>query len=248
MELDPLTIVLEITNFLVLLWLLKRFLYKPVKGAIAQRQAALEQGLKDAEEREQKAEVLAQQHQQELEQWAQEKAQQQTELQQQMVKEREQAMSKIHAAAEAEEQRLSALRQQDQSQLEQHMQHQAVQSALQLTRRMLERLAGAKIDEQLINMVQQDLQTLPEEEKQALSQSLKQQQGKVQLCLAHEISDTELESLKQTLSNVLGQTVDMDTQISPELISGVRISIGAHVLHANLVDELAFFQRSLNHG
>ena len=36
-------------------------------------------------------------------------------------------------------------------------------------------------------------------------------------------------------------------QRDPTLISGVRINIGAHVLHANLADELAFFQRSLNH-
>lgn len=248
MELDPLTIVLEIINFLVLLWLLKRFLYKPIKNAIAQRQAVLEQGLKDAEEKAKQAEALSQQHQHELEQWEQEKARQQTELQQQLVKEREQAMSKVRAAAEAEEQRLSVLRQQAQSQLQQQMQHQAAQSALQLTGRMLERLAGAKLDEQLIAMLQQDLQTLPEEEKHALTQSLHQHKGKVQLSSAHDVSNAALESLKETLSKVLEQDILLDIQVSPDLISGVRINIGAHVLHANLADELTFFKRSLNHG
>ncbi|WP_054775053.1 hypothetical protein [Methylogaea oryzae] len=42
MELDWSTIALEIVNFLILVWLLKRLLYKPVQDIIAQRRAAIE--------------------------------------------------------------------------------------------------------------------------------------------------------------------------------------------------------------
>ena len=38
MGLDTTTFVLEIVNFLILLWLLNRFLYRPVQAAIARRQ------------------------------------------------------------------------------------------------------------------------------------------------------------------------------------------------------------------
>ena len=37
MQIDWTTLVLEIINFLVLVWILKRFLYKPVMEAIAAR-------------------------------------------------------------------------------------------------------------------------------------------------------------------------------------------------------------------
>ena len=39
---------LEVVNFLVLVWMLKRFLYKPVLEAIAQRKAAIDKTLSDA--------------------------------------------------------------------------------------------------------------------------------------------------------------------------------------------------------
>ena len=43
--------VLEIINFLVLVWILKRFLYKPVLDVIARRRAGIEKTLADAEAR-----------------------------------------------------------------------------------------------------------------------------------------------------------------------------------------------------
>ena len=43
MGLDLTTFVLEIVNFLVLLWLLSHFLYRPVQAAIARRQQQAEQ-------------------------------------------------------------------------------------------------------------------------------------------------------------------------------------------------------------
>ena len=49
MELNWSTFVLEIINFLVLVWILKRFLYKPVLAGIARRRAGIEKTCQDAE-------------------------------------------------------------------------------------------------------------------------------------------------------------------------------------------------------
>ena len=48
MELTWSTFILEIINFLILVWILKRFLYKPVMDAIAKRRASIEQSMQDA--------------------------------------------------------------------------------------------------------------------------------------------------------------------------------------------------------
>ena len=42
MELDWTTFILELINFLVLIWLLNRFLYKPVMKVIAQRKTTIQ--------------------------------------------------------------------------------------------------------------------------------------------------------------------------------------------------------------
>ena len=48
MQIDWTTLVLEIINFLVLVWILKRFLYRPVMEAIAARQQRVEGKLAEA--------------------------------------------------------------------------------------------------------------------------------------------------------------------------------------------------------
>ncbi len=49
MELDWSTFLLQIINFLVLVWILNRFLYQPVMKVIAERKAAVEKTLADSE-------------------------------------------------------------------------------------------------------------------------------------------------------------------------------------------------------
>lgn len=48
MELNWTTFTLEIINFLALLWILKRFLYQPVRATLAQRRAGVERTLMQA--------------------------------------------------------------------------------------------------------------------------------------------------------------------------------------------------------
>ena len=62
MEFDWTTFILEIINFLILVWILKRFLYRPVLGVVARRRAGIEKTLADARRIEAEAGELRQQN------------------------------------------------------------------------------------------------------------------------------------------------------------------------------------------
>lgn len=248
MELDPLTFTLEIVNFLVLLWLLKRFLYKPVKSAIAQRQLGLTQALDDAQSLKNNAATLEQEYRVQLEHWEQEKALQQEQLRQALIQERDTAMEKMAAAAEAEKKRLMSLIEQDHALQKQQLHHQASKEALKITTRMLQRLQGETLDQLLIKVLVEDLASMPDDEMQTLSNTLKQQNGLITVNLAHEQTTEQNRSLEQSLINSFGQPIRLNTQLQPELMSGLHLSIGAHVLQVSLKDELAFFERGLIHN
>jgi F-type H+-transporting ATPase subunit b len=47
--------------------------------------------------------------------------------------------------------------------------------------------------------------------------------------------------LEQTLKEVTGLRVPIDYQQEPALLAGVRITVGAWILHTNLQDELQGF-------
>jgi len=248
MTVDPLTFAFEILNFLVLLWLLQRFLYKPIKSAIARRQRALDEGLRQARLREEAADTREREYLDNLAQWEEEKARQQAELQQSLSREREKGLLKVREAAEAEKARLQILKERDLEIQEQQSREQAVRAALHLTRRMLDRLAGEELDLLLLQVLVEDLRRLSATEVEALRTSLGQQQGRVTVVSARSLPPARLETLQQALAGLLEHEVRCETLVDAELISGVRIAIGARVLHANLGDELAFFQLGLHGG
>ena len=55
MQIDWLTVIAQIVNFLILIWLLKRFLYQPVINAMDRREQRIAERLHNAELREQAA-------------------------------------------------------------------------------------------------------------------------------------------------------------------------------------------------
>src|SRR6516165_2753606 len=95
MELGWPTFVLQVVNFLVLVWLLKRFLYKPVLEAIARRKAGIDQTLREAAEKQNAAEVLASQYQNRLAEWESEKQKMRAELVEEINAQRAQMMAAL---------------------------------------------------------------------------------------------------------------------------------------------------------
>ena len=62
MGIDWITVSAQIINFLILVWLLKRFLYQPVMRAMGCREQRIIDQLNETQEREQKAEETVQQY------------------------------------------------------------------------------------------------------------------------------------------------------------------------------------------
>lgn len=247
MTLDPITFGFEIVNILVLLWLLQRFLYKPIRNAIAERQSTVVKTLQDAEAKERAAATLVAELKQNQDDWAAEKARLQSQLQETFAQEREQALSKVHEAVNVEKARLQTLLDQDQTLMQQETHRQAVDSALQLTGRLLQRLSGSELDLLLIKMFQEDLRRLSDEEQNSLKKALQQQKGRISITSAHPLNETLVQSIQQALSELYEQVVINNTNVEPKLISGIKISIGTEILHANLGEELDFFRADLHH-
>ena len=62
LELNWSTFILEIINFLILIWILKHFFYKPVLNVIARRRAGVAKTMADAESLHNEATMLQKQY------------------------------------------------------------------------------------------------------------------------------------------------------------------------------------------
>lgn len=248
MAFDTTTFVLEILNFLVLMWLLKRFFYKPVQAAIAARQRNVQQILDDARAERTSAEALRQEYEQHLQRWENEHQAKLQALEQSLTEERERQLTRIRTAASDEKARLDALCEKERDTLRHDMLLQARQDALAFATRLLQRLGSAALDEQMLHLLEEDLPQMPPEQTDTLKTAAHDNGGQVVVQSAFALPDTALDGLRVALEQSLGMPIRLRAEVDATLIGGLRLGIGSQRLHLNLQDELLYFRDHIMNG
>jgi F-type H+-transporting ATPase subunit b len=98
LELSWSTILLEIINFLVLVWILKRFLYKPVLAVIARRRAGIEDRLAETQRLHDEADALKAEYENRLSDWDHERRQARDALTQELDAERARQLAELQTS------------------------------------------------------------------------------------------------------------------------------------------------------
>lgn len=240
MELSWSTFVLEIVNFLVLVWILKRFLYQPILDVIAARRRSVEGQLADAHATERKAHELKEQYTGRLQHWEAERREARDALAREIDQERARRLSEVESALERERQKANVAGERQQAEQERALEQQALQQGAVFSSRLLEQAAGPELESRLLNMLIDDLIGLPAEQRRRLRDQSPDQSAMAEVSSAFELTDEQRERLTSALRE-LADVSDIRFHRDEALIAGVRIEIGAWVLAANLRDELRGF-------
>ena len=242
MELDWTTFVLEIVNFLVLIWILQRFLYEPVRHVITERQAAIESSLAEAKAAEASAEELRSQYENRLTEWESERERARVQLREEIAVERSRLLETLQAdlAQERERQRVLEARRLDEERRK--TEGEALAQATRFAASLFGRLAGPELSTRIVEMVREDLNRLPEETRQRLRAAFSLPDGRRTLVMsAHRIDEDHRSALAAALEKIAGGKVSCEFTEDPTLMAGLRLQTGSWVLRANLQDELQFF-------
>lgn len=241
MELDWVTFALEIVNFLVLIWILQRFLYQPVLAAIARRKAAIEKTLSDARALQADAQALERQYRNRLADWEREKEKLRAGLSEEINAERARLRAGLQAELEQEREKNRVLEERRLDELRRQAENQAFAQAAQFAARLLARIAVRELETRLVTLVLEDLARLPEDRLQALRSACRDAGSKMKVTSAFPLDETQRHALVQGFSDVARADISAEFSEDPRLLAGLRIGIGAWVAHANLQDELKFF-------
>jgi len=246
-ELDWSTFLLEIVNFAALVWILKRFLYRPVLAVIAKRRAEIDASLADAAGMREQAETLQAQYQQRLVDWENEKEKARDGLHEEIADERERLTAALMKSLEQEREKARFLDRQREQEAARQAEQEAIRQSLAFTARLLGRLASPEVEQRLLALALDELDGLPEDKVAALREVTAGETPTLQICSAFELPATQRQTLEQRLTALLGTAPECHFQQVPELQAGLRIELGPWVMRANLRDELAFFAES-GHG
>jgi F-type H+-transporting ATPase subunit b len=248
MEFDGTTFALEIINFLVLMWILQRFLYKPVTSAIAERKAGIEKTLADAQAVQAETQLLKRQYENRIAEWESEKAKARAQLLQEMGAERIRLMTALHASLEQEREKLRALEQRHAAELRRRLEENALTDGVRFVARLLSRIASPELEERIRELLLEDLPHLADGELQSLRAACREGDAKMKITSGYPLGEEQRNTLAQALRRLTGQPVACEFGQDPGLMAGLRIGIGPWVLRANLRDELKFFTEAQHAG
>ncbi len=221
MHIDWWTLALQTVNVLILIWILSRFFFRPVKDIVAKRQQQANKLLADAARARQEA-VDARA--------AAEKAN--TEI----AAEREKLLTQAHSAAESEKQNLlaqlsaeiarrraeaEAAIARDRLAAEAAIINHASNLAVEIARRLLERLSCQNILDAFVDEICRKLRTLPPEEREGLASAATAHP--LEVVTAAPLSGDDTQHVQAALKQAFGRELPVTFASDPAIIAGIEL-------------------------
>lgn len=248
MRIDWTTFILEVVNFLVLVWILKRFLYRPVLDVLNRRRAAVENTLAEAKAVEERAAGLRAQYENRLADWEKEKGAARAEFDAEMASERARALRVLEAELARERERVAVLEERKRKETLQELEIQAMAQAGRFVSGLLSRLSSPELETRLVSVFVEELATLPEDRVAGLQTAAGEKHARAGIASAFSLSGEEKERIGEALAARMGVALPMDFTEDASLLTGLRVSVGPWRLNMNLADELDFFTAVPGHA
>ncbi len=241
MELNWSTFLLEVFNFLVLVWILKRFLYQPVMNVITRRRATIKNQLAEAKQLHADSDALKEQYEHRLTDWEQERQKAMDKLMHELEEKRLHQLDNLKAELAQEEEKNRVARSRQDKQLMREIELRALQQGAEFASRLLADASGSELENRLFDLLLDGLNAMPTDQTSALSNKWGESPERILVFSAYPLADDKKGQLEETLSRVTGLSAPVFYEQDAKLLAGLNITIGAWVLQLNVRDELQGF-------
>lgn len=245
MLIDWFTVSAQLLNFLILVWLLKRFLYHPIIKAIDAREQQLNNTLTEAQARNDEARAEREKYERNNELLAQQrnalliKASQEAELERQRLLELAQA--EANTLLEKCKQALI----QEQSLLYETIKQQTQIEIFAVAKKVLMDLAGIELEQQLLMVFLKRLAQLEHAQKQQLLTAIEHDKKPPLIISAFVLSLEQQQAINKVLTELLDKTMLLEFSVNPQLISGIELMVGGQKLAWSVADYLATLEETV---
>jgi len=240
MSFDWTTFILEFVNFIVLVWILRRFLYRPVRNVIQARQRKIEEQLSQADQARLEALTAKETFERNIADWEQEKALARRELEKEIAAERQRLLEKLKEEDSDRRAKEQAQEERERQEWRRITEQRALELGSRFVAKLLERLASSELESRLISVALSDLGALPKAELEKLRSAMTE--NSLEVSSAHPLDGDRQLALARVIEQVAGAEVKPIFKEDPSLLAGLRIHAGSWILSANLRDELKFFR------
>jgi F-type H+-transporting ATPase subunit b len=237
MPIDWFTVAAQILNFLVLIWILKRFLYQPVLRVIAERQASVQKSLDDAASLKEQATTELAKLENERKTLDQERDSAMREARADADAERQRLTDEARAEFEAARKRWRGALDREQAEFQRELSEQAHTEVIAIADKLLRDLADTDLQERILEKFLQMIAGLDEDAKAAL-QKAGMDSGAATVRSAFELPPDRREAVESATRGILGKEAAIEFETKPSLGCGIELSADGHKIAWTLDDYL----------
>jgi F-type H+-transporting ATPase subunit b len=245
MLIDWFTVGAQALNFIILVWLLKRFLYKPILNAVDAREKRIAAELADADAKKAEAQKECDDYRHKNEEFDQQRAALLSKVTDEAKAERQRLLDDARRAADA----LSAKRQEalrsDAQNLNQAIRRRTQQEVFAIARKALTDLATASLEERMTEAFIRRLRTIDGKANEIIAAALKTASEPAVVRSAFDLAEAQRGAIQKALNETFSAEVPARFETAPDLISGIELTTNGQKIAWSLADYLASLEKGV---
>lgn len=245
MLIDWFTAGAQALNFLILVWLLKRFLYRPIIDAIDAREKLIAAELADAATKKSEAQKDRDEFQHKNEEFDRQCATLLSKATDEAKGERQRLLDEAGKAADT----LTAKRRQtlldDNRNLDHAIALRTRQEVFAITRKTLMDLATVSLEERLGEVFTRRLRNLNGQAKESVAQALKTTSDPALVRSTFELPAAQCAAIQNALNETFSADVRVRFETSPDLVSGIELSANGQKVAWSISDYLTSMEKAV---
>ena len=245
MLIDWFTVGAQALNFIILVWLLKRYLYKPILNAVDSREKRIAAELADADAKKAEAQKEREEFQHKNEEFDQQRAALLGKAADEAKADRERLLNDARKAADALSTRRQETLRSDANNLSQAIRRRTQQEVFAIARKTLTDLAAASLEERMCDVFAGRLRSMDGKAKEGLGNALKTASGPALVRSAFDLPVAQRAAVQKALNETFSADVHLRFETAPDLVSGIELTTNGQKIAWSIADYLASLDKGV---
>jgi F-type H+-transporting ATPase subunit b len=245
MLIDWFTVCAQALNFLILAWLLKRFLYKPILNAIESRESRIAKELADADGKKAEAQKEHDEFQHKNEAFDQERAALLAKATGEVKMERERLLDEARKAADAFSAARAETLRNDAHNLNDAISLRIQTEVFAISRKALADLATVSLEERVGEVFTRRLREMNGKAKESVAEALRTASEAALLRSAFDLPAEQRAAIQNALNETFSAEVRVRFETAPALIGGIELYTNGQKVGWNIADYLESMEKSV---
>ena len=245
MLVDWFTVGAQLLNFLILVWLLKRYLYKPILDAIDAREARIALELANADAKKTEAQKERDEFKHRNDAFDQQRELLLSKATDEAMVARRRLIAEARQAADDLTAKRRATLANEARVLSKAIAARATREVFEIARKTLMDLAGEDLEDRVTAAFIKRLRALEHQDKATLGNAIKSATGQILVRSAFDLAQGQRAALQTALAELFASDARLHFEATPDLISGIELTVGGQKVAWSIKDYLASLEEGV---